>query len=445
MLEAQEIIVLSDLHLGPESGKGLFRSDEELCNCLRWILQKDTECYVILAGDILDFLVLGENETPADFYNLDKVGTRAANIISAHPEVFNAFAELANSQKHHLLYVAGNHDPEVVFPEVQFLIEKKLTATAKPAARWVVHGEPLRMKIGAANVLIEHGNLFDRYNQVDYKKLREVLSLKNHGFSLSGKNYYEVPFGSRLVIDYLSPVHIDFPWLDYLLPMNEAVIPMIRELTSIREKAGFLRTIKDFLWVIGDDEFTKFRANYKPEIAYKSGGEDRFLEWLNEEFEKQNQPKDKGWIIKSNNSKLIAELVSNWKDVSDITLHDSAYEQVAFILEHNANLVITGHTHLAKIYPINQGLYINTGTWGQIMTTPDVNASEEVWEIFIDNLKAGRNWKDESFSRLTFANVKLDSDNNSTVASLVEWKDSAPQPLSNWHWNEDSASWRKSK
>lgn len=106
MLKTNELIVLSDIHLGPEFGKGLFRADKELVNCLNWILKKKKNIYVVLAGDIFDFLVLGESEDSSDFYNLDKAGERMRNIIDKHPTVFNALANLANSPDHQLLFIA---------------------------------------------------------------------------------------------------------------------------------------------------------------------------------------------------------------------------------------------------------------------------------------------------------------------------------------------------
>jgi UDP-2,3-diacylglucosamine pyrophosphatase LpxH len=444
MLEAKELIVLSDIHLGPEFGKGLFRADKELVNCLNWILENKDNCYVVLAGDIFDFLVLGEDEEVSDFHNLDKVEIRIENIVKIHPKVFDAFAKLANSPNHQLLFIAGNHDPEVVFPEVQSCIERRLSDTNRPITKWTVHGESLRIKVGLANVLIEHGNLFDKFNRVDHKGLREVLSLKNRGFSVNEKGYYDPPFGSKLVLEHINPIRKDFPWLDYLKPLKEAVYPMIRELTTIKQKISFLRAIKDFLWLVSEDELSKFRSNWNREEAYRSSKDDKFSEWLNKELDKQYQSECRGVFLKSDDSELITELISNWKDISDISLHDSAYEAVSFILNQNPNLVITGHTHQAKIYPIDKGLYINTGTWGQLLQTPQKDDSKEVWGNFIENLKAGPKWIDNSFSRLTFANIKFDSNTDTTTASLIEWKKTMPDILATWSWNSTLNNWEAS-
>ena len=445
MLEANELVALSDIHLGPEYGKGLFRADKELVNCLNWILDNKKNCYVVLAGDIFDFLVLGKNEKPSDFYNLDKVEERMTKIIDHHPDVFKSLAKLANSSDHQLLFIGGNHDPEVVFPEVQLLIEKKLGSSSHPIVRWTVHGESLSIKVGAAKVLIEHGNLFDRFNKVDHNALREVLSIKNRGFSLDGRSYYKPPFGSKLVIDYVNPIRGEFPWLDYLHVGREGSYLLWRELTTIKQKGSFLPALRGAILAVSYDEFTKLRSKLNPAKKYKADNEDKLLNWINKQLSKQNDSKTKGVFFKVDDSELLQELISAWEDVSDISLPDSAYKDVQFILGNGADLVIHGHTHQAKIYPIDKGLYINTGTWGQLLELPHKDDSNEEWETFINNLRTGSNWKDTSLSRATFANVSFDTNTKETTASLIEWENDAPKYLSSWTFTDLSNNWQEKK
>ena len=136
-------------------------------------------------------------------------------------------------------------------------------------------------------------------------------------------------------------------------------------------------------------------------------------------------------------------MISNWEDISDISVPDSAYKDVQFILEQDVNLVIHGHTHQAKIYPINNGLYINTGTWGQLLEMPHKNDSNDIWTKFISNLRLGSQWKDTSFSRPTLANVRFDADTNETIASLIEWKNDTPEYLSSWTFTDSSNNWQE--
>ncbi len=144
--------------------------------------------------------------------------------------------------------------------------------------------------VGQANILVEHGNIFDKFNRIDYAGLHKALALTSRGFTIDVKNYYTPPFGSKLVLDHVIPIRKQFPWLDYLEPGTEAVYILMRELTTIRHRISFLRSIKDFLWTIGEDEITKFRTTWNPQLAYRKGVDDAFIKWLNTELEKQTQP-----------------------------------------------------------------------------------------------------------------------------------------------------------
>ena len=314
----------------------------------------------------------------------------------------------------------------------------------KPVTRWIVQGETLRIKIGNAQVLIEHGNLFDKFNRVDHNGLRELSSLVNRGFSVNPENYYDPPFGSRIVLEHVAPIRGEFPWLDYLQPGAEAVYPLMREFTSIKQKASFLKTIQEALWTVSKDELTKFRAYKNPAVAFRGsdGDEDFFQEWLSLEI--KNQSEKRGLLVKATDIELIRELISNKKEVFSINTPDYSYESVAILLEHGASLVITGHTHKAKIYAVGKGLYINTGTWAQLLETPGRDESEAVWQKFIDNLRKGSGWEDNSFSRPTFASVEFDSDRMLTTASLMEWKDLEPKVLSKWVWDTQTSQWEES-
>lgn len=442
MLEAKELIVLSDIHMGPEYGKGLFRADKELANCLNWILENKDDCYIVFAGDVFDYLVLGEKEQIADFYNFRDVESRTRNIVEKHSDVFDSLAKLAESEKHQLLFIAGNHDPELVFPKAQRVIEKRLANSLfKPLTRWIVQGETLQINVGSAKILIEHGNVFDKFNRVDYNGLREILSLINRGFSINTESFYSIPYGSKIVLEHVIPIRNDFPWLDYLQPGAEAVYPIMREFTTLKQKASFIKSLKDGFWITAKDELTRLKASRDPAVLYRSGENDNFQSWLN--FEAEHQEEQRGIIFKAPNDELVKELISKKQEVFSINTPDYTYEDVEYILQNDINLVITGHTHKAKIYPVGNGLYINTGTWAQLLETPEKDAPEEIWLQFIENLRKGSQWEDKSFTRTTFANVIFDVESKKTSASLMEWRRNVPNTLSSWIWNDELSKWEE--
>src|SRR5437588_6025841 len=154
MLLADEIVVVSDLHLAAENGRGLFQADDELADFLRWVLGNFSSCHVILNGDVFDFLVSKRQETAI---NLEDAATEAASIIDNHKKVFEALSLIANSDSHDLIILGGNHDPETSLPTVQEQIERSLSSSdphdtkarcAHFPIRWLTNGEGALLQVG---------------------------------------------------------------------------------------------------------------------------------------------------------------------------------------------------------------------------------------------------------------------------------------------------------
>lgn len=137
-MNLKEVFVLSDLHMAAESKRGLLQADTELAECLNWISKETSKCMVILAGDVLDFLVLNEDETVQSF-DLANAESRCSAIIEHHPEVFDALAAFVQSPNHQLTIMGGNHDPELILPDVQSKLEIRISSDfRRPGIRWFV-------------------------------------------------------------------------------------------------------------------------------------------------------------------------------------------------------------------------------------------------------------------------------------------------------------------
>src|SRR5438045_1354393 len=147
MWSAEEIIVISDLHLAAERGRGLSQADEQLAKFLRWIRTRFSHCHLLLNGDVFDFLVGKQQEAAI---NLDDAATEAASIVDNHKEVFEALSLIANSEEHELTILGGNHDPETALPTVQEKIEQSLKPSDSHSPKlpcshfpihWLTNGE----------------------------------------------------------------------------------------------------------------------------------------------------------------------------------------------------------------------------------------------------------------------------------------------------------------
>src|SRR5688500_10584934 len=93
MWSIEEVFVISDLHLTPEQGRGLFQADEQLAGFLEYLRKDFSHSHLFINGDAFDFLVGQQQETEIDPpYTVDQVGTIAKN----HSKVFKALGLLAS-------------------------------------------------------------------------------------------------------------------------------------------------------------------------------------------------------------------------------------------------------------------------------------------------------------------------------------------------------------
>ena len=439
MWSVDELFVLSDIHMTAENNVGLFQVDTELANCLHWILTETRNSLVLLNGDILDFLPMRTGETINDFNNL---GELTQKIIEHHPEVFDALAELARSPKHQLIIMSGNHDPELVFPLTQETIERRLGLNfSNPVIRWSVQGEALRLQVGNAVVLIEHGNALDPWNRIDHDGLRIAYALASR--NLSDGIDYQPPLGSRLVLEVVNELRESFHWIDFLKPETEAALPLLRHFCSWRQQKSILSLADNYLSL---KNFAMNKINLRnPEKLYKG------------EKEIGKSPKDKAfesWVHAVSNherptlegnrqkEKLIEKLrlVSSQDNFFEINKPDDSIPYLIPIFKGGTDLVIHGHTHSAKSYAVEGGWYLNTGTWGQLLRLPKSYESDEIWQDFLEILQKD---KAESFRRLTFARIENVQEENVTTASLLEWQGSEPQVLSKRRFSDRKLGWQQ--
>jgi UDP-2,3-diacylglucosamine pyrophosphatase LpxH len=440
MWSVGELVVLSDIHLATEKGTGLFQADNELADCLCWVLEKTRDGVIVLAGDVLDYLVLNNENAVTGFKDLSE---RTQAIIDCHPEVFRALSELAKSPRHHLVIMGGHHDSELIFPTVQETVERRFGISfTNPSIRWLVQGEALQVRVGNAVVLVEHGNVLDPWNRVDHAALQGAFSLASR--NLSEVSDYQPPLGSRLVLELLNELRCSFRWIDCLKPETETVLPLIRYFAS--------RTQKKLIFHLADDHLSMktFAVNKKImnspnlEKLYKGDKEaentpkdQAFKAWVNAvyEDEKVTFAKER----KENNLIEKLRLVSAQDTFFDISKPDDSVRHLWPIFERGTDLVIHGHTHAAKAYAVGGGFYINTGTWDQLLPLPGSCQSDDVWRDFLDLLQQD---EVESFRRPTFARVRQSREPDVTIAALLEWQ-GRPEILAERRFSDRKTGWQK--
>ncbi|HEU4712093.1 MAG TPA: metallophosphoesterase [Pyrinomonadaceae bacterium] len=422
MWNANELIVLSDIHLAADSDTGSFQADRDLADCLRWILTETRDSVIVIAGDFLD-LVDATNCISGCVSGRYTCYTK--QIVDHHPEVFDAVKSLAQSSRHHLVILGGEHDSELLFPDVRETLERRLgIGLFQPAVRWLVQQEALRMQVGNAVVIVEHGNVLDPWNRIDYNSLHLDLSL--HSRNLIAPNAHQPPLGRRLITKVINALHSDYKWTKWLKPANELVLPLLWSVSGGRQKKELRQLAEDYLsiktFALNKNHSSDPTTLYYGEKETEQVSKDRaFEEWIDAIYsppqEKDNLSPLYGKLLET------TRLISGRDTFLDVEQPDSSVKYLKPVFDSGADVVIHGHTHAAKALSVGKGIYMNTGTWSQILPVPKSFESDGVWMQFLEHLRTNEL---NSFLRPTFAYVQHQPDKATTTATLFEWRESQP-------------------
>jgi UDP-2,3-diacylglucosamine pyrophosphatase LpxH len=434
MSDFEDLIVLSDLHVSAERGRGLFRLDAELATFLRWIAEDTRRTRVVLAGDVLDYLVAADGEVGVESFDPCAALARTRVMMDRHDEVFDALEQLAASPHHELWIMSGNHDPELLFTDVREIIDRRLGGrAAAQALRWSVDGEALRFRIGDAAVLVTHGDTFDDWNRIDHALLRRDANRLSYGFTDAREHDYEPPAGTHIVLEYVTRLRAMYPWVDTLKPEREAVFCLLSAFLTGRELWSYKGFLARALRNRTESWIRKWIRRHHPEKLVRAAPSgvsrlERFEQWLN-----SNDDGD---------TKLIARLrsVSAEDTYFDVAVPDESSELLPYFFERGADLLVAGHTHAAKAHLVgDQHLYLNTGTWGHLLQLPAGDAAEETWSSFLASLRSG---EDLSFARPTFAHIR-NVPGGIASASLLAWEAGGATPQVTYSFDIPSRAWKE--
>lgn len=428
-----EVYVISDLHLGGRPGFQMCppESRRRAARFVRWLIkqggderEKKVDLELVINGDLVDFLA--EEEFEAFTTNQDEAIEKLERIIetcdAGHPAEMQLFPALQEFLKagHSLVILLGNHDIELALPKVKERFIEILTGGEPRRLQLLFDGEAHRR----GELLIEHGNRYDRWNAVSYGALRALRSTL-----LRDEEPYPFPPppGSILVKEIMNPLKECYRFIDLLKPENEVLIPIVVMLEpKVRDKlAGLLKALKELhkvpvkddgdipsgqSWVTDierkapavsvSDEADKPQETFAqwiervqdPQLvlddlegAKKTAGslmegiEDREFEgaiseeegrvgdgplaWVNSGYSILAAKVSKTWRYR----KLLAALKAHTISISrtfNLTAPDGAYHAAAERLAaRGAKVIIFGHTHLPRFISSGQSVYINTGTW----------------------------------------------------------------------------------
>lgn len=455
MWQVNDVVVISDLHLARrkggvgEGGQELFQADEALEQFLTWILSDVKGALLVLNGDILDYLAIPpDEEAKMSVKDLTQLPERTSAIIEDHPAVFDALARLADSPHHRIVITGGNHDPELIFPSVQRVVEERLGGPAGTRSpRWFVQGEAFHLRVGDARTLVEHGDVLDAWNRIDRSALRSAVSLESRG--LLTYHRYEPPPGSRLVLDCLIPLKHDYPWVELLKPETSTVPHLLRYYLPKDRLPEFKNALFHYIQAAKNHVVVQLCKTLDPQQLFmatdgdvsseETGSPLDYFRGLWNDLNRQTTGLRRDSLISRLRKAAAAD---SFFDVGKAEA--DKHRVLSFLVKNGADLLIQGHTHSAKAYKVGaktdagekEGLYLNAGTWARLLRLPVHDDEEGVWRGFLDDLSSGFA---RDFERLTFARVRFDG--RQTIARLQEWKGDAPSDLAAYTFVPGRAAW----
>ncbi|CAL8479375.1 hypothetical protein [Caballeronia sp. S22] len=485
------LFVISDLHIGgaysvpsDPTGRGfrLCTHVDVLASFVRALIMgrsKTTEkIELVVNGDFLDFLAeergvdqedpeTGTKWSPLFNKPVDAAKT-LARMIDRDQNLFDSLRNFLGAG-HRLTLLLGNHDIELSYPSVRRLLITSLDADGKDF-QFIYDGEAY----AAGNVLIEHGNRYDEWNVVSHDFLRRERSIQSRNENTPDiEQIFEAPAGSYLVAGVMNLIKERYPFIDLLKPEGEAAVPILLALAPeyrrhVIEIAGLLCRSRKHR--IGKNGLPSFAADISDHGELAFDGEQLVQQILRKrlssedvealysgaagvpDFDVDVDISDVGSNVLWSKIKLLTvspfqgleERLQTLSHVLQAAKGDFSFDTNAEseqyvtaakrLLKSNFELVIFGHTHLAKDITFEVGRYINTGTWADLISLPKILTG--IWDaedrenkqteflnnvrIFVEDMRTSR-LKQYLRFRPTYARVALDEAGHLIEAGLFEY------------------------
>jgi len=455
-------LIISDLHLGNGGPYDVFEGGESLPALLDHVSVGSAPIRVLVNGDGFDFLM---NEDPLELNEARAVAQ--AQAIAENPSsaaVLRAFGRVL-ARGGEVTIRLGNHDVELAFVSVQNTFRAALSQPRDIAGRLVfVHGDaPEILSIGGARLLVTHGEQDDRWNKVDYEKLRE-----------GDKRYAYAP-GSVLVKKILNPGTREhgMRFLSLLKPdfqgaalsalaVDPTVAKQIFKGATLRMLVDFLRR-RDMAPTFASEEESVFEGGPPPATdrlgfsqedaeqrlaaANLSEDEKDAIESLLDEHALTSFAGDEDGLVGKAAVKLGKAALSLYGRIQrkltgaegdtyfDLKPMADEWAEAKRLSEaFGANAVVIGHTHAARWKEEGSLVYANTGTWIGLIKLPRSDASDEEWADFLGELRRNKGLEAEKqksakiLTRFTAVIVEADPQGGASL-SLLEWTDNGLRTL----------------
>lgn len=427
------IHVISDIHMGGASGFQVLRETARLAGYVRRLtaLRPGDDLALVLDGDVFDTLA----EEMEGYIAVNDAVPVVGRIVAdaAFAPVWEALAGFVRTARRTLVFVIGNHDIEIALPSVQRLLLDRL-AGGDPAARSRVQfsttGAGFACRVGGARVFCIHGNEVDAWNYVRYEDLARASRRVNAGQRLAPDDW-RPNAGTRMVRDVMNVVKRRYAWIDLLKPENSAAVGTLMvidpgQVARLGEIAGVVGEKawgeREFAGRLSADGFVERAPGARvPTLESLLGSHllaakapamaESMLRTAERELAGGGTAAPEGtlgtaglvwdrltgWITGVDKAEALRRALQDWLrgDRSfEIGHRDETCDAVLASVGPAVDIVITGHTHLARAIDLGGGRgYFNTGTWIRLMRFTETMLKDEasfrpVWQVLQDGTMA---------------------------------------------------------
>ncbi|MDC0713798.1 metallophosphoesterase [Stigmatella sp. ncwal1] len=431
MPHRESLFVISDLHLGGDTGFQICtaRGRRRLSAFIRSLpaqLAPGQSAHLVLAGDIVDFLA----EQPfAAFTADDALATRKLARIMDHGDTADVWTALREfvSAGHTLTLLLGNHDLELSLPGPRHLLHQRI---GHRGVEFLYDNQAFVR----GPVLIEHGNRYDDWNAVPHDVLRAVRSALSRRESPPAMRTLA---GSELVVGVMNGLKKQYAFIDLLKPENEAALPLLavldpgvltqlKHITRLARQASRARVRRDDSGLPEDRELISGDAE-RPESQLlrtaqaltgyaeeEIGAIENLKSWW--EVYQAGRTEDRREQLRRLR-KALQLYVQAQQETFALNIESPRYLKPAeAIAQRGFQVVVFGHTHLVKRVRLpGDALYLNTGTWAELMRIPDevlshTAAGDTVLADFVEAMADNRL---DPWRKLvpTFARIDLEGEN----------------------------------
>jgi UDP-2,3-diacylglucosamine pyrophosphatase LpxH len=326
-------LVVSDFHLGKgrldEHGHindlEDFYEDQKFIEFLNHYSGRrtsDDEVELILNGDFFELLVVDGQDQVTNRETEQTVLWKIQKIFQGHKDVFDALWAFGARPGNRIAFIVGNHDAGLLWPQVQRAVIQRLGPSTR-IFESVYNTGPIHIAHG------NHHEFIHAYN--------------THNFSYrnaSGQQIFRMPWGALFVMEFLSPLKKDRPYVDKVKPFR-----LYLKYALLNDHFFFWKTIVGLI---------------------------RF--WMRNRFSRDP--------VRRREFSLSPGRLKN------ALTHESMDKSAYKILKNtNFRYVIFGHSHKYQHRRYGgYGEYLNTGTWNEVISLelPDLGRHVDRTFVLID-------------------------------------------------------------